>query len=302
MEDYTNFIRYLAAKKSVDDRALNQQIWDQLAAVLKDTGHSIRILEIGGGIGTMIERLLERQVIHDAAYTLLDEQPENIAEARRRLPTWAQEHGYEASWDEDILLLAKNDLKLKITFIAEDIFAFLESQPPSQKWDLIIAHAFLDLVDIPAALPRFFDLLHSGSTFYFTINFDGETIFEPQIPNDTNIIARYHHTMDARLINGKSSGDSHAGRHLFADLKAAGGDILAAGSSDWVVFPGAGGYPADEAYFLHFIINTVHNALSSDAEPDRDHLDAWASARHAQVRDGTLIYIAHQLDFLGSVS
>lgn len=301
MEDHTNFIRYLAAKKSVDDRALNQQLWDQLSALIKDAEKPTGILEIGGGIGTMIERLLERQVLQHAEYTLLDEQSENIAEARRRLPAWAEKHGFDAVWENDALLLQKNARKLKITFLAEDIFTFLESQSASQKWDLIIAHAFLDLVDIPAALPQFFDLLRSGGYFYFTINFDGETIFEPQISNDSRIMARYHHTMDNRLTNGKLSGDSRAGRHLFSHLKAAGGEILAAGSSDWVVFSEAGGYPADEAYFLHFILNTIQNALGGDADTDQDHLDAWASARHAQVRDGTLIYIAHQLDFLGSV-
>ena len=48
MEDYTNFIRYLAAKKSVDDRALNRAVWDQLASVLKDARQPVKILEIGG--------------------------------------------------------------------------------------------------------------------------------------------------------------------------------------------------------------------------------------------------------------
>jgi hypothetical protein len=83
-------------------------------------------------------------------------------------------------------------------------------------------------------------------------------------------------------------------------LRAAGGEILAAGSSDWVVFAPEGVYPADEAYFLHFIIDTVRGALDGAIAPER--IDAWASARHAQIERDILVYIAHQLDFFGRVA
>ena len=50
--------RYLAAKKSVDDRALN---WQVLAApgsgsATSDPQQPLRILEVGAGIGSMVER------------------------------------------------------------------------------------------------------------------------------------------------------------------------------------------------------------------------------------------------------
>lgn len=301
MENYTDFIHYLASKKSVDDRALNQQVWDRLAVEL-DTHDPVNILEIGGGIGTMIERLLERNVLQHANYTLLDEQPGNIAEAQRRLPEWAKEHGFSMNWQKSNLVLSKDKRNIQVTFLAKDLFDFLAEREFTREYDLLIAHAFLDLVDIPATLPRLFELIHSDGLFYFTINFDGETIFEPSIPDDVEIMRRYHRTMDARVIDGKPSGDSRTGRHLFSQLKEAGGEILAAGSSDWVVFAGQNDYLNDEAYFLRFIINTVQSALRRDAETDQDLLDAWASTRHAQVTSGTLVYIAHQLDFFGRVA
>jgi hypothetical protein len=37
-------------------------------------------------------------------------------------------------------------------------------------------------------------------------------------------------------------------------------DVLAAGSSDWVVFAPANGHPADEGYFLHDIVHTIGTA------------------------------------------
>ncbi len=295
MSEYNDFPRYLASKKSVDDRALNQGVWDALAEYLDDPW-DVEILEIGGGIGTMIERLLERDTLQHVHYTLLDEQPENIAAARERLPQWADEHNFLTSWDGEKLVFWKNGQVTKVTFLAEDLFDFLARRPAEQQYDLLIAHAFLDLVDIPATLPRLFETIKPEGRFYFTINFDGETIFEPAVPGDNEIMAAYHRTMNERIIDGTLSGDSRAGRHLFTHLRATSGQILAAGASDWIVYAP---YPADETYFLHFIVDTVRGALDGKIAPRQ--IENWASARHAQIESGTLVYIAHQLDFFGSV-
>jgi len=283
--DY-NFPRYLSAKKTVDDRALNGQVWQALRHHLPAQPH---ILEIGAGIGTMAERLAEQKFISSANYTAIDNQPENIAEARRRL--------------------ANLPPQLQLTLEAIDLFDFMErdegKQPaPVKTWgpfDLLIAHAFLDLMDIPATLPKLFSLLKPGGLFYFSINFDGVTIFEPTIDPvlDEQIVQLYHQTMDERISDGKPSGDSRSGRHLFQQLKQAGGTILAAGSSDWVVFAGEDGYVADEAYFLHFIVETMRQALCQRPELDQTQFANWIAQRHRQIESGELVYIAHQLDFLG---
>ncbi len=298
MTKYNNFPRYLASKKTVDDRALNQRVWDALAERLNDPW-DLEILEIGGGIGTMIERLHERDTLQHVHYTLLDEQPGNIAAAKERLPKWADEHNVTWHWEDETLILWHMGQVTQVDFLAEDLFNFLARRPADQQYDLLIAHAFLDLVDIPATLPELFKTLKPNGNFYFTINFDGETIFEPDVPDDAEVMAVYHRTMDERITNGKPSGDSHAGRHLFTHLRNAGAKIEAAGASDWVVFGDESGYPADEAYFLHFIVDTVRGALDGKITPRQ--IESWASARHAQIERGTLVYIAHQLDFFGSV-
>ncbi len=298
MKKYNNFPRYLASKKTVDDRALNQRVWDSLAEYL-DNPWDVEILEIGGGIGTMIERLLERDTLQHVHYTLLDEQPENIAAAKERLPQWAEEQHFIWHWEGETLVLWRMGLQTYVDFLAEDLFDFLERRNADEKYDLLIAHAFLDLVDIPATLPRLFETIKPEGRFYFTINFDGETIFEPAQPDEAEIMAAYHRTMDERIINGEISGDSRAGRHLFSHLREAGGKIIEAGASDWVVFGDEDGYPADEAYFLHFIVDTVRGALDGEIAPRQ--IESWASARHAQIERGTLVYIAHQLDFFGRI-
>jgi hypothetical protein len=105
-----------------------------------------------------------------------------------------------------------------------------------------------------------------------------------------------------RIIDGKHSGDSHTGRHLFNLLRSEGASILAAGSSDWVVYPKANGYVEDEGYFLHLIIHTIQEALQDRIEIDHKHLEKWVEQRHIQVEQGELVYIAHQMDFTGVIS
>ena len=166
---------------------------------------------------------------------------------------------------------------VRVTFEAADLFDFIEREQGRSTWDLLVAHAFLDLIDLPTALPRLLSLLVSGGLFYFTLNFDGATIFEPPIDPDLDALieALYHRTMDTRRCRGKPSGSSLTGRQLFGHLKDAGARVAAAGSSDWVVFPGPAGYPGDEAYFLHYLIDTIGRALHGHPELDRAGLQAW---------------------------
>jgi hypothetical protein len=105
--------------------------------------------------------------------------------------------------------------------------------------------------------------------------------------------------MDKRTDGGLPSGDSRAGRHMFKHIKDAGGQILAAGPSDWIVFAGENGFTIDESYFLHFIIQTVCTALQNHPQLNLQAFKEWIYARHAQIESSELVYIAHQIDFLG---
>lgn len=305
-----SFTRYLSAKKSVDDRALNCPVWHALAGSLPPASpeRPLRLLETGCGTGAMLERMLSRGLLTYASYTGFDISAENISEARRRLPLWAAENGWQISsttWLPDRhafeICLERPGSWVTARFEAASLSEFAARPGSAQGWDLLVAHAFLDLLPLPAALPQLLDLLAPGGLFYFTINFDGATLFEPCIDPafDQQVERRYHLTMDRRLVDGKPSGDSRTGRHLFHLLPQFGASILAAGASDWVVFPGAQGYPEDEAYFLHYILHTIEGALSQDPELDPNRFAAWIAARHAQVERGELVYIAHQIDLLG---
>jgi len=298
-----SFVRYLAAKKSVDDRALNRHVWETLASGLPagTAASPLRALEIGAGIGTMLERALDWELLTNADYTAIDAQAENIATARQRLVDWSSQRGCQAVKTGDRLMLERMGQRISVDLEAADLFDFIRRHQGRRAWDLVIAHAFLDLVDIPSSLPKILSLLSPGGLFYFTINFDGATLLEPLVDPvfDDLVQQLYHRTMDERITGGAASGDSRAGRHLFAHLIQAQAEILDAGASDWVVFPQAGRYPADEAYFLHFILHTLYTALRGHPELDTRRFEAWTARRHQQVEQGELVYIAHQIDFVG---
>lgn len=285
-----SFPRYLAAKRTVDDRALHRGVADalraELAAHAARERHPLRVAEVGAGIGTMVERALEWGLFPAGAgveYVALDAEAQNVQTARARLanlPAW-----------------------LTLCVEVGDLHAWAREAANARRHDLLIANAVLDLLDLGAALPALAGTLRSGGLAWFTLNFDGDSLFQPELDPafDAAVEAAYHRTMDERETGSAPSGGSRTGRRLFGALRAAGFSVLAAGASDWVVHAGPGGYPGDEAYFLHHILHFVESALAGDPSLDPARLRDWLAARHAQVERGELVYIAHQLDFLARV-
>ena len=293
-----SFPHYLLAKQSVDDRALNRTVLETLQANLPAT--HLNIVEVGAGIGSMLARLLRWQILPASAdYTLVDEMPENRRFALRWLPTWAAQNGVPVG------KLAGGGLRfsgaqgvIQAHFVQADVFDYIRSAPPAV--DLLIAHAFLDLLPLPASLPGLLSLVKPGGLAWLTINFDGMTAFEPPVDPalDARLEQLFHQTMDERITNGVRSGDSRTGRHLFGYLEGAGARLLSAGASDWLVYPQQGRYPEDEAAFLRFILHFFETSLAGHPDLDPAQFAAWLATRRRQVERAELVYIAHQLDFL----
>ncbi len=288
-----DFIRYLTAKREIDDRALNRHVRDKLSAELMKSNlqSPLKVLELGAGIGTMVERLIDWRVIPGAAYTAVDGDLDVVRKARDRLNLRTAENQTATG-------------QLSVEFICEDIFQFFKHTTNGKQWDLGIAHAFLDLVDITEVIPQFCRLVRPAGLLYLTLNYDGETILLPGVDSefDERIMQLYNQSMDERIINGKTAGDSKTGRHLVLHLKNTGVEILAAGSSDWIVFPGNEGYTENETYFLHFIIHAIFMELSKQTSLDLARLDAWIRRRHEQIEKGELIFMAKQIDVLARIT
>jgi SAM-dependent methyltransferase len=86
------YTRYLAAKKSVDDRALNRGVLAELRRLLPPG--EPRILEVGAGLGTMVARLLGWGVLVAGEYTLLDVDGRLLRDACTWLTGWANDQGF----------------------------------------------------------------------------------------------------------------------------------------------------------------------------------------------------------------
>ena len=286
-----SFPHYLLSKQSVDDRALNRIVLDFLKANLP--AEPLRIIEVGAGIGAMLARLLRWNIISNVDYVLVDEAAENIEYAQEWIQNWAHESNLKVERSaEDQLRLIDSTHNVRIFFEQANVFDFIQTNPVPA--DLLIAHAFLDLLPMPDSMPKILSL--TKDLAWLTINFDGVTLFEPVIKSelDEKIEQLYHATMDTR----STGGDSRTGRHLFGHLKNTGAEIISAGASDWVVHSINGHYPANEAYFLNFILHFFEESLAGNTELNADEFDRWLKKRKIQIKRGELVFIAHQMDFL----
>lgn len=296
-----SFTRYLSSKRSVDDRALNRRVWEALKNEIHQTAQTekVRVLELGMGIGTMFQRSLEWGLLNHAEYTGIDAEGENIETARKIIPKWGNAGGWIIHPIEERQTL-EDTQGVAYRFIKADLYDFLR-QPQWQKYfDVVIANAVLDLVDLESVLLMIRACLRQDGLGYFSINFDGATAFEPVIDAelDAQIIRYYHQSMDERLVNGKPTGGSCTGRRLFHALKRTNFEVVEIGSSDWVVYPYARHYPADEAYFLHFILHFFEETIPKYPQINPIAFENWLRARRSQIERGELMFLAHQFDYL----
>ena len=102
----------------------------------------------------MVERLLDRGLLTRATYTGIDADAGCIRAAAQRL------HGYAAGRHAPLtvdssgaMLFLTPAQDVRITLEAADLFDFLDRETGKSAWDLLVAHAVLDLIDLAAALP-----------------------------------------------------------------------------------------------------------------------------------------------------
>jgi hypothetical protein len=297
-----SYPRYLKAKRTVDARALNRRVWSRFVDELAARGSSpVRVLEVGGGVGATVERIVEALASRSVGaldYTFVDIEPENVEAARTGLRTWAEGRGYSVS-EGAPQVWTGGPVEVTVRFAAADLFDVADAhEGPAH--DVLVAQAVLDLMDISGALGALAPLLAPDALWYLPIHFDGVTALEPRVDSglDARVERLFHESMAGPAPAGERSG-AHCGRRLLRHLHDSEAALLEAGSSDWVVVPQeGGGYPGDEAYFLHHILHFIETELTGHPELDAGAFADWVATRRRQVETGRLIYIAHQLDAL----
>jgi hypothetical protein len=303
--------RYLTAKQTVDERALNRRVEERFYAELArqaEGEEALTIVDLGAGLGPTARRVIravedERVApsVRSIVYHLVDQSPQLMAEARANVQDWMSERDYEVDERTGELICSRGERAVVFCFHATGAAPFLRTEL-TEKANAVIAQSFLDLVNVAQTLKHIRQNTTPGALLYFPLTFDGTTRFLPT-PSPTvseRIVNYYHESMQRETPHGPTSG-AETGRALLETLPGI-GSFLEVGSSDWLVYPQANGtYKGAEAYFLHHILHFVEEELEADDRLPSDDLSDWIAHCRNAVEEGRLIYQASQLDVLARV-
>jgi SAM-dependent methyltransferase len=287
--------RYFEAKAFVDEKSLHEPTKSLFLAVagrLKG-----KVLDLGCGSGKMLQRLLEWGIPESTIYVGVDSDPGVVEPFQHTFNAFLGQVQTNAK-ENRIEITARQGIRIVLhTQRAED---YLSEQ---EQFEVITSCSFFDLVNVYSVLPLVYEKLTGGGCGYFVCNFAGETYFEPVISSelDERVVRLYHDSMRRRnLTLGIPDGEYCSGRKLAPIWQRCGGEVISLGSSDWVLYPRHGEYPREERHLLQFILNLVTQALRGYSELAPEEIDFWIGERKRQLDDGQLIFVAHNLDFLGT--
>ncbi|MES3516303.1 MAG: class I SAM-dependent methyltransferase [Natronomonas sp.] len=264
----TDHHAYLDAKRAVDDRALSREVLAGVAGVLETDP---RVIEIGAGTLTMVERLHDWGLLDGGEWIAVDRDGEALSVGRRRL--LERSDTGESSTDGTFRI---GDTTVR-TIESEAIEYALRAEESA---DLLVGCAVFDVVDAEAVLSSFADLTEY---VYAPITYDGETVFEPTDPDEAAVIDAYHEHMRSYRPGGPDGGST---------LRSALSTVVVADRSPWEIEPP---YSDDERILVDHIVETVEEAVG---ETGLDASD-WAERRRRQRDDGVLRYRAENVDVFG---
>jgi hypothetical protein len=169
------------------------------------------------------------------------------------------------------------------------------------RYDLVMAHAVMDLVNIPETLHGFQRLLRPGGLLYLTLNYDGVILFSAAMGDRIRRDARVplppqhgqsHHRRPALGIVAKRAPVNSESIVSEAPVDRGGQFGLDRSSSTTAVTREA------RLSFLETIVQTIQRQLQQDSAVDQHKLAQWAKHRITQITAGELIFMARNLDIL----
>lgn len=285
---------YLDSKYLIDEESLNARVRGRfLRAVSAHT--SCRILDVGTGTGAAIRRLISDGGLPPNATIIgIDVNTESLRIASAALGDRAR-FVYGSILD---------------TELQKHLLSLVDNSPSrGSGFDVVTAHAFMDLVPIDLAISSIRNILVPDGIAYFSLNYDGRTTLVPESSDpgtETAILDEYDRSMDERLLDGMPTGGSRTGTRLFARLEEFGFRIDAMGPSDWCVFCDARQTDTSsghESVFLAAILQMIYQEMRTRAASGRQvvaarKLDGWYAERMAALRAGHLGLLTHQSDIL----
>ncbi|MGD7037215.1 class I SAM-dependent methyltransferase [Methylotuvimicrobium buryatense] len=291
------FAQFLQAKYALDQRSLNPAVWRHFLNELSGR-NPLELLDVGTGTGAMLRRILQHSDRSAMRLTGLDIESGLLGIAETEIATVLRDKGFAVEKAAGLLSAERGADRIEFQCICTPLSEF---QPASNRYDVITAHAFMDLVPLLQTLSCFHAGLKPGGLFYATINYDGETVVFPPYPDsefEDALLQTYDASMEARRLNGSETGGAKCGRRLYGELLNAGFEIVSYGGSDWNITPEDGTYRDDDQAVLERLLGWIYSEGRRDSAIAREKLDRWLECRRQQRQERTLGIIVHQIDIL----
>ena len=279
-----SFADFLEAKTALDERSLNPPVRAAFLQLLSENAQ-VRCLDVGTGTGATLRRLLAWEVTGRWQVTALDREGAllDVARARYRAACRARS--------------AASGSRMEVVFSCCEF----ERHRPAERYDAIVAHAFLDLQPLPQSLTRLHDWLLPGAYLYASLNYDGETVLAPPFVDpafEAALLACYDVSMEQRRVGGLATGGAYCGRRLQALLPRHGFEVLAQGRSDWLLHPIPDAYPDQDGACLEFLLELMLKEGLASGRFDVSMLEHWHRDRLKLLRAHRLAARVRHLDFL----
>ncbi|MGH8550049.1 MAG: class I SAM-dependent methyltransferase [Methylococcales bacterium] len=294
-----DFRAFLDAKHPLDSRSLNREVLENLKQALRSKSH-LRCLDLGTGTGAMPKRLIDLDLDASLDITGLDIDAGLLDAASEQLTRKLRNLGFHTERRGRRISARRNQQAVRIGFERVSVLDWIPDGN-SGNFDLISAHAFMDIVPLLPLVAKILDLLVPGGIFYSTLNYDGETTLLPVYSDEeyeTKILEHYDRSMESRRIDGLPTGGARSGRRLLGALARTGFAIHSYGSSDWNITPVNGLYRDRDAFCLKSLLAMIHGEASGNEILGPETLAAWYSDRSRAIDAGVLGMIVHQLDLL----
>jgi SAM-dependent methyltransferase len=270
-----SFADFLAAKFALDKRSLNPEVLSALLQCLRDMP-SLECLDVGAGTGATVRRLLSWRPSQPWRLTALDRDADVIAIAHDTTRQVLAQAGERPAATAGTV--RSHDGRIEVCFAACELAA----HRPRSRYDLVTAHAVLDLVALAPTLTAFARWLRPDGLLYATINCDGEPEILPRYHDadfEHAVLACYTASMEERAVDGLRSGGAYCGRRLQALLPQRCFPLLAQGCSDWDIRPDCGAYRDRDPTCLKVLLDLMWKEASASGRFDEEALQCWREDR-----------------------
>lgn len=289
------FAEYLEAKFAVDERSVNREVRKAFLNALRSLPQ-IQCLDVGAGTCATFRRLLRSGLQNPLSLTALDRDRGLLDIARQNAEGWLQALGL-APHVEDGSIQTRGDRLAAIRFAAGE----LKDHRPDRLYNVITAHAFLDLSPLPQVLRQLAGWLQPGGYLYASINYDGDTALMPAYEDaavEARLLRHYNDTMELRRVDGQATGGAYCGRRLHALLPEHAFDIVARGRSDWNISPFEGEYRDGDAICLKALLELICGEGQRSGLFQADQLERWREDRLGSLQQCRLGLSISHLDLL----